>query len=59
MDWGLAKVVGSAEVGCATEVELRRVGDEITAFRFRLDATGGLVPGSVHSLARPLRAAKS
>ena len=49
----------SARQIVATEVELRRVGDELTAFRFRLDAAGDLVPGSVHSLARPLRTAKS
>ena len=49
----------SARQIVATEVELRREGDELTAFRFRLDAAGDLVPGSVHSLTRPLRAANS
>jgi hypothetical protein len=41
----------------ATTVELRRENDEITAFRFRLDGHGGLVPGSVISLYKPLRVA--
>jgi len=39
-------------------VELRREGQEMTVFRFRLDERGDLVPGSVHSLYRELRAAK-
>lgn len=39
----------------STDLELRREGEEITAFRFRLDAMGRLVSGSVHNLARPLR----
>ena len=49
----------SAQQIVATEVELGQEGVEITAFRFRLDADGNLVPGSVHSLMRPLRSAKS
>jgi hypothetical protein len=42
-----------------TQVGLMRNNQEVTAFRFRLDATGDLVPDSVHSLYRPLRAWKS
>ena len=49
----------SAQQIVATEVELGQEGVEITAFQFRLDADGNLVPGSVHSLTRPLRSAKS
>ncbi|MFQ5985474.1 MAG: hypothetical protein ACE5LL_08160 [Alphaproteobacteria bacterium] len=39
------------------KVQLLREGEEITVFRFSLDAEGVLVPGSVHGLYRPLRAA--
>jgi hypothetical protein len=39
----------------ASSTELTREGQEITVFRFRLDAAGGLVPGSVTSLQKPLR----
>lgn len=39
------------------KVHLLREGEEITVFRFSLDSEGELVPGSVHSLYRPLRAA--
>jgi hypothetical protein len=39
----------------ASTVELVREGQELTVFRFRLDAGGDLVPGSVSSLQRPLR----
>ncbi len=42
-----------------TEIELIRDGDEITAFRFRLDDKGRLEPGSVHNLPRKLRSAKT
>lgn len=38
--------------------ELVRVGQELTAVRFSLDASGRLVPGSVHRLERPLRSAQ-
>ncbi len=41
----------------STKVELRRVGEETTAFRFKLDENGGLIRDSVHSLYRPLRSA--
>ena len=36
-------------------VELKREGQELTVFRFRLDAAGDLVAGSVSTLQRPLR----
>ena len=53
------KTVGeSARQIVVTEVELRREGDELTAFRFRLDGQANLVPGSVHSLMRSLRSAR-
>ncbi len=39
----------------ATKLDLVRKGEELTAFRFKLDARGSLVPDSVHSLFRPLR----
>ena len=34
---------------------LVRLGQELTIFRFKLDETGRVVEGSVHSLFRPLR----
>ena len=37
-----------------TDVELFRQGQEETAFRFRLDQEGGLVPDSVNTLSRRL-----
>ena len=40
------------------EVALRHVGEEATAFRFRLSDDGELVPGSLHDLPRPLRSAQ-
>lgn len=46
----------SARQIVATTIELGREGEERTAFRFRLDATGGLIAGSVHDFAMPLRA---
>ena len=39
----------------ATTVKLRHENQQITAFRFRLDENGELVPGSVNSLPKPLR----
>lgn len=39
----------------ASDVNLTREGQELTVFRFRLDADGRLVAGSVHSLPKPLR----
>ena len=43
----------------ATKVKLEREGQELTAFRFRLDGDAELVPGSVHSLMRTLRNRRS
>jgi hypothetical protein len=40
----------------ASQVELVREGEELTVYRFELSANGDLVPGSVHSLQRRLRA---
>ena len=45
----------SAKRLVVAKLELARQGVEITAFRFALDADGGLVPGSVHNLQRGLR----
>lgn len=39
----------------ASKVELTREGQELTAYRFKLDDRGDLVAGSVHNLQRPLR----
>ena len=41
----------------ATTVDLRRENQELTALRFRLDANGALVTGSVNSLFKGLRVA--
>jgi hypothetical protein len=46
----------SARQLLASHVELTREGEELTVFRFRLNEDGDLVPGSVHSLQRKLRA---
>ena len=43
----------------ASKVELAREGEELTVYRFQLSDQGGLVPGSVHSLQRNLRALRS
>lgn len=48
----------SARQLVASQVDLRREGQELTVFRFRLDERGELVAGSVSSLQRPLRSAK-
>jgi hypothetical protein len=45
----------SARQLLSTKVALTREGQELTVFRFKLDAGGQLVPGSVGSLQRPLR----
>ncbi len=45
----------SAKQLVVAKLVLGRQGEEITAFRFTLDADGGLVPGSVHNLQRGLR----
>ncbi len=41
------------------EVQLARVGQELTVIRFALDSMGKLVPGSIHQLQRGLRGAQS
>ena len=43
----------------ASKIELVTEGAEITVYRFRLSDEGDLVPGSVHSLQRDLRALRS
>lgn len=48
----------SARQLVASQVDLKREGQEVTVFRFRLDERGDLVAGSVSSLQRPLRSAK-
>jgi hypothetical protein len=42
----------------AQSVTLRRDGDELTVFRFKLDAAGALVPGSAHAAPKGLRVPK-
>lgn len=49
---------GGARPIASTTVRLDREGQEVTAFRFRLDERGGLEADSVHSLFKPLRSAK-
>jgi hypothetical protein len=46
----------SARQVLASKIELIREGEELTVYRFRLSEDGSLVPGSVHSLQRNLRA---
>ncbi|HEY4486609.1 MAG TPA: hypothetical protein VJB70_02665 [Candidatus Paceibacterota bacterium] len=48
----------SAKQILKTKVMLHYITEEITAFRFRLTEDGKLVPGSVHALFKPLRAAR-
>lgn len=48
---------GSVKQLVTTTVELRKEGQELTALRFRLDADGRLVAGSVNNLFKPLRVA--
>ena len=42
-----------------TKIEIKRLGEEITAFRFGLDEVGRLITGSLHNLFKPLRSASS
>src|ERR671918_1938201 len=49
----------SARQLLASKIELIREGEEVTVYRFRLSEDGSLVPGSVHSLQRNLRAWRS
>jgi hypothetical protein len=48
---------GAVKQLVTTTVQLRKQGQELTALRFRLDADGRLVAGSVNSLFKPLRVA--
>lgn len=50
---------GGARPIASTTVQLDREGQEVTAFRFRLDERGELVPGSIHAVFKPLRSAKA
>ena len=49
----------SARQILTTKIELRNVGEEVTAFRFELDEDGALITESVHDLPRPLRSRNS
>ncbi|HMR32402.1 MAG TPA: hypothetical protein PKA13_19490 [Geminicoccaceae bacterium] len=49
---------GSSRQILKATVELAREGQELTVFRFRLDAKGELEPGSVHALQKNLRSAR-
>ena len=49
----------SARQLLASNLELTREGEELTVYRFKLSEQGDLVPGSVHSLQRNLRATSS
>jgi hypothetical protein len=49
----------SARQLLASKIELAREGEELTVYRFQLSEDGSLVPGSVHSLQRNLRAWRS
>lgn len=45
----------SARQVLVADIDLLHQGQELTVFRFALDDLGGLVPGSVHNLPKPLR----
>lgn len=47
----------SAKPILSTKLNIAREGEELTAFRFKLDKKGRLISGSVHNLPRPLRTA--
>jgi hypothetical protein len=49
---------GSARPIASTSIRLDREGQEITAFRFRLNEHGELDRNSIHSVFKPLRSAK-
>jgi hypothetical protein len=49
----------SAKQILVSDIDLAREGQELTVFRFALDESGSLVPGSVNSLQRSLRAWRS
>ena len=48
----------SAKQILATSLQLKREGQEMTAFRFSLNDDGRLEKGSVHDIPKPLRAAR-
>ncbi len=48
----------SAQQVLTTRLNLTHEGQELTAFRFRLDELAQVVSGSVHNVQRPLRAAE-
>jgi len=50
-----ANAQSSARQILSTSVLLKKVGEELTAFRFELDKDGKLRSGSVHDLPKPLR----
>ena len=52
----LPETVAPSTLIAKRTISLRRVGEETTAVRFRLNQSGRLVPGSIHNLRRPLRA---
>jgi hypothetical protein len=54
-----ATAQGESQPLVSTTVPLFKVGQELTAIRFKLDGKGRLVPGSVNSLYKPLRSAGS
>lgn len=54
-----ATAQGESQPLVTTTVPLFKVGQELTAIRFKLDEKGRLVPGSVNSLYKPLRSAGS
>jgi hypothetical protein len=59
----VARVKADKDAGArpiaSTNVRLDREGQEITAFRFRLTEAGEILPGSINSVYKPLRSAKS
>ncbi|MFQ5994100.1 MAG: hypothetical protein ACE5K1_03320 [Acidiferrobacterales bacterium] len=52
-----ASVEASAQQILSTKLDLKREGQEVTAFRFKLNDKGRLVKDSVHNLPRPIRSA--
>jgi hypothetical protein len=52
-----ATAQGESQPLVTTTAPLFRVGQELTAIRFRLDSKGHLIPGSVNSIFKPIRSA--
>src|SRR5215510_7012356 len=48
---------GESKPLVSTTAPLFKVGQELTAIRFRLDSEGQLVPGSINSIFKPIRSA--